>query len=100
MFHLHIPKRSQGFGFHFLVFVNKGDTPFREEVPKPDYFYTFPLPSGFIILWLKRNIISKLVSSQELQFFNESLQQLKIAQLKFNESGECVDKVKYSSAFA
>ncbi|ROT75999.1 prefoldin subunit 5 [Penaeus vannamei] len=30
---------------------------------------------------------------QELQFFNESLQQLKIAQLKFNESGECVDKV-------
>merc|ERR1712142_154651 len=30
---------------------------------------------------------------QELQFFNESLQQLKIAQLKFNESGECVGKV-------
>ncbi|KAK4291244.1 hypothetical protein Pmani_035917 [Petrolisthes manimaculis] len=30
---------------------------------------------------------------QELQFFNESLQQLKIAQLKFNESGECVEKV-------
>ncbi|XP_071525619.1 prefoldin subunit 5 [Panulirus ornatus] len=30
---------------------------------------------------------------QELQFFNESLQQLKIAQLKFNESGECVDKI-------
>ncbi|KAG7173037.1 prefoldin subunit 5-like [Homarus americanus] len=30
---------------------------------------------------------------QELQFFNESLQQLKIAQLKFSESGECVEKV-------
>lgn len=30
---------------------------------------------------------------QELQFFNDSLQQLKIAQMKFNESGECVDKV-------
>ncbi|KAK4324304.1 hypothetical protein Pmani_005051 [Petrolisthes manimaculis] len=30
---------------------------------------------------------------QELQFFNESLQQLKIAQLKFNESGECIDKL-------
>merc|ERR1719187_2578471 len=30
---------------------------------------------------------------QELQFFNESLQQLKIAQMKFTESGECVDKI-------
>ncbi|KAK7084168.1 Prefoldin subunit 5 [Halocaridina rubra] len=30
---------------------------------------------------------------QELQFFNDSLQQLKIAQMKFNESGECVDKI-------
>lgn len=30
---------------------------------------------------------------QELQFFNDSLQQLKIAQMKFSESGECVDKV-------
>ncbi|XP_045124925.1 prefoldin subunit 5-like [Portunus trituberculatus] len=30
---------------------------------------------------------------QELQFFSESLQQLKIAQLKFNESGECVEKL-------
>ncbi|XP_064086747.1 prefoldin subunit 5-like [Macrobrachium nipponense] len=30
---------------------------------------------------------------QELQFFNDSLQQLKIAQLKFNESGECVNKI-------
>ncbi|KAG0728220.1 Prefoldin subunit 5 [Chionoecetes opilio] len=29
----------------------------------------------------------------ELQFFSESLQQLKIAQLKFNESGECVEKL-------
>jgi len=28
----------------------------------------------------------------ELQFFNESLQQLKIAQVKFNASGECVEK--------
>ncbi|XP_045624147.1 prefoldin subunit 5 [Procambarus clarkii] len=30
---------------------------------------------------------------QEIQFFSESLQQLKIAQLKFNESGECVEKL-------
>merc|ERR1719244_365774 len=34
---------------------------------------------------------------QELQFFNESLQQLKIAQMKFTESGECVDKISPES---
>lgn len=28
---------------------------------------------------------------QELQFFNESLQQLKMAQLKFSELGSCVE---------
>jgi len=30
---------------------------------------------------------------QEVQFFNESLQQLKMAQMKYSESGECVDKI-------
>ncbi|XP_076029199.1 prefoldin 5 [Oratosquilla oratoria] len=30
---------------------------------------------------------------QELQFFNDSLQQLKMAQMKFGESGECVEKI-------
>ena len=37
--------------------------------------------------------LQSFLSFQELQFFSESLQQLKIAQLKFNESGECVEKV-------
>jgi len=30
---------------------------------------------------------------QEIQFFNESLQQLKMAQMKYSESGNCVEKV-------
>ncbi|KAL7646426.1 UNVERIFIED_CONTAM: hypothetical protein RMT77_003339 [Armadillidium vulgare] len=30
---------------------------------------------------------------QELQYFTESLQQLKIAQVKFSDSGECVEKL-------
>ncbi|XP_018019018.1 prefoldin subunit 5 [Hyalella azteca] len=37
---------------------------------------------------------------QELQFFNESLQQLKMAQLKFSESGTCVEKLTPDKAGA
>ncbi|KAF2364182.1 Prefoldin alpha subunit archaea-type [Trinorchestia longiramus] len=37
---------------------------------------------------------------QELQFFNESLQQLKMAQLKFSESGTCVEKLTPEKAGA
>ena len=33
---------------------------------------------------------------QDLQYFTDSLQQLKIAQVKFSESGECVEKVSDS----
>ena len=40
-------------------------------------------------------IYATSLSLQELQFFNDSLQQLKIAQMKFSESGECVDKVRF-----
>merc|ERR1712183_56644 len=55
-------------------------------------------PKGPQVIDISKLNLEQLTSlknqlDQELQFFNESLQQLKIAQLKFNESGECVDRV-------
>merc|ERR1712183_699601 len=55
-------------------------------------------PKGPQVIDISKLNLEQLTSlknqlDQELQFFNDSLQQLKIAQLKFNESGECVDKI-------
>jgi len=30
---------------------------------------------------------------QEVQFFNDSMQQLKMAQMKYSDSGECIEKI-------